>query len=152
MRLEYRLNDETKGYPALWNYANISNSEIIARMTCEYFIKEKNTYVVTATSVDPDGTAVIYIQKEVFANDPSDPSDPTYSHIGFEIRELSETSSSLVDSQDVWNYEEILPSLHSDIIYIQRDGMSMEFSLDSREIDEDRKCYIYYGNFTGESR
>ena len=53
MRLEYRLNDETKGYPALWNYANISNSEIIARMTCEYFIKEKNTYVVTATSVDP---------------------------------------------------------------------------------------------------
>ena len=51
MRLEYRLNDETKGYPALWNYANISNSEIIARMTCEYFIKEKNTYVVTATSV-----------------------------------------------------------------------------------------------------
>ena len=63
MRLEYRLNDETKGYPALWNYANISNSEIIARMTCEYFIKEKNTYVVTATSVDPDGTAVIYIQK-----------------------------------------------------------------------------------------
>ena len=77
MRLEYRLNDETKGYPALWNYANISNSEIIARMTCEYFIKEKNTYVVTATSVDPDGTAVIYIQKEVFANDPS---DPTYSN------------------------------------------------------------------------
>ncbi len=64
MRLEYRLNDETKGYPALWNYANISNSEIIARMTCEYFIKEKNTYVVTATSVDPDGTAVIYIQKK----------------------------------------------------------------------------------------
>lgn len=66
MRLEYRLNDETKGYPALWNYANISNSEIIARMTCEYFIKDKNTYVVTATSVDPDGTAVIYIQQETF--------------------------------------------------------------------------------------
>ena len=41
MRLEYRLNDETKGYPALWNYTNISNSEIIARMTCEYFIKIK---------------------------------------------------------------------------------------------------------------
>lgn len=66
MRLEYRLNDETKGYPALWNYTNISNSEIIARMTCEYFIKDKNTYVVTATSVDPDGTVVIYIQQETF--------------------------------------------------------------------------------------
>ena len=64
MRLEYRLNDGTKKYPALWNYTNISNAEIIARMTCEYFIKDKNTYVVTATSVDPDGTAVIYIQKK----------------------------------------------------------------------------------------
>lgn len=82
MRLEYRLNDETKRYPALWNYANISNSEIIARMTCEYFIKDNKTYVVTATSVDPDGTAVIYIQKEEFANDPS---DPTYSHIGLRL-------------------------------------------------------------------
>ncbi|HDR7961149.1 hypothetical protein COF07_27180 [Bacillus wiedmannii] len=149
MRLEYRLNDETKRYPALWNYANISNSEIIARMTCEYFIKDNKTYVVTATSVDPDGTAVIYIQKEEFTNDPS---DPTYSHIGFEVRELSETSSSIIDRKDVWNYEEILPSLHSDLIYIQRDGLHMEFALDSREIDEDRKCYIYYGNFTGESR
>ncbi|HDX9629523.1 TPA: hypothetical protein ROY30_003222 [Bacillus cereus] len=149
MHLEYRLNDETKGYPALWNYANISNSEIIARMTCEYFIKDKNTYVVTATSVDPDGTAVIYIQQETFSNDPS---DPTYFHIGFEIRELKDTSSNLIESKDVWNYEEILPSLHSDIIYIKRDGTHMEFTLDSREIDEDRKCYIYYGNFTGESR
>lgn len=66
MRLEYRLNDETKGYPALWNYTNISNSEIIARMTCEYFIKDKNTYVVTATSVDPDGTVVIYSTRNFF--------------------------------------------------------------------------------------
>ncbi|WP_439875570.1 hypothetical protein ACSLGG_08255 [Bacillus mycoides] len=149
MRLEYRLNDETKLYPALWNYTNISISEIVARMTCEYFIKDSNTYIVTATSVDPDGAAVIYVQKEAFS---SDPSDPTYSHIGFEIRELKETNSIIIESKDVWNYEEILPSLHSDIIYIQRDGMHLEFILDSREIDEDRKCYIYYGNFTGESR
>ena len=148
MRLEYRLNDETKGYPALWNYANISNSEIIARMTCEYFIKEKILMLLLQLRLIRRNSSYLY-SKEVFANDPS---DPTYSYIGFEIRELSETSSNIVDSQDVWNYEEILPSLHSDIIYIQRDGMSMEFSLDSREIDEDRKCYIYYGNFTGESR
>lgn len=30
--------------------------------------------------------------------------------------------------------------------------MFMEFFLDLREIDEDRKCYIYYGNFIGELR
>ena len=40
----------------------------------------------------------------------------------------------MIESKDVWNYEEILPSLHSDIIYIQRDGMHMEFTLDSERL------------------
>ncbi|MCI0764190.1 hypothetical protein [Bacillus sp. TL12] len=149
MRLEYRLNDETKQYPALWNYADISVSEAVARMTCEYFIKEGDTYVVTATAMDPDGTAVLYVQKETFFDDPS---EPTYSHIGFEIRELQEVNSILIESKDVWTHDEILTYLHSDILYVQKDGIFMEFILDSREIDEDRKCYVYYGNFTGEHR
>lgn len=149
MRLEYRLNDETKQYPALWNYADISVSEAVARMTCEYFIKEGDTYVVTSTAMDPDGTAVLYVQKETFFNDPS---EPIYSHIGFEIRELEGTNSILIESKNVWNHDEILTYLHSDILYIKKNGLFMEFTLDSREIDEDRKCYVYYGNFTGGHR
>ncbi|MDP7978380.1 hypothetical protein [Bacillus multifaciens] len=149
MRLEYRLNDEAKQYPALWNYPYISISETVARMTCEYFIKEGDTYIVTATAMDSDGTAVIYVKKEKFFDDSS---ETIYSHIGFEIRELQEENSILIESKDVWNHEEILTHLHSDILYVQRDGILMEFSLDSREIDEDRKCYVYYGEFTGECR
>ncbi|PFK47363.1 hypothetical protein COI93_01635 [Bacillus cereus] len=149
MRLEYRLNDEEKHYPALWNYADISVSETVARMTCEYFVKEGDTYVVTATAMDPDGTAVLYVEEESF---PNNSSDIVYSHIGFEMRELQEKDSTVIKSKEVWNHEEILPSLHSDIIYIEKDGLFMEFILDSREIDEDRKCYVYYGNFTGEHR
>ncbi|PHG26544.1 hypothetical protein [Bacillus pseudomycoides] len=149
MRLEYRLNDEAKQYPALWSYANIPVSETVARMTCEYFIKEGDTYVVTATAMDPDGTAVLYVQKEAFFDDPS---EPTYSHIGFEIRELQEANSILIESKDVWNHDEILTYLHSDILYVQKDGIFMELALDSREIDEDRKCYVYYGNFTSGHR
>lgn len=149
MRLEYRLNDEAKQYPALWNYVDIPISETIARMTCEYFIKEGDTYVVTATAMDPDGTAVLYVKKEKFSDDFS---EPTYSHIGFEIRELQGANSILIESKDVWNHEEILPYLHSDILYVQKDGILIEFTLDSREIDEDRKCYVYYGEFTGECR
>ncbi|WP_459501467.1 hypothetical protein [Bacillus sp. C1] len=149
MRLEYRLYDEMKQYPALWNYTNISVSEIVARMTCEYFVKEGNTYVITATAMDPDGTAVLYIQKDDFLNDSL---EPTYSHIGFEIRELQGTESTIIESKEVWHHEEILTPLHSDILYIKKDGVFLEFSLDSREIDEDRKCYIYYGNFTGACR
>ncbi|MCP1123233.1 hypothetical protein NKR74_07765 [Bacillus sp. 3103sda1] len=149
MRLEYRLNDEAKQYPALWNYANIPISETVARMTCEYFIKEGDTYVVTATAMDPDGTAVLYVKREKFFDDSS---ETTYSHIGFEIRELQGANSILIESKDVWNHEELLTYLHSDILYVQRDGILMEFTLNSREIDEDRKCYVYYGEFTGECR
>ncbi|AWC28252.1 hypothetical protein [Bacillus cytotoxicus] len=149
MRLEYRLNSKEEQYPALWNYINIPVSEVIARMTCEYFVKEGDTYVVTATAMDHDKTAVLYVQKEDFLNDPL---DHTYSHIGFEIRELQGTDSILLESKEVWNHEDILSILHSDIIYIQKDEQFIEFTLDSREIDEDRKCYVYYGTFNNEHR
>lgn len=149
MRLEYRLNDEAKQYPALWNYPDIAISETVARMTCEYFIKEGDTYVVTATAMDSDGTAVIYVKKETFFEDSS---ETIYSHIGFEIKELQGEKSILIESTDVRNHEDILTYLHSDVLYVQKNGILMEFALDSREIDEDRKCYVYYGEFTGECR
>jgi hypothetical protein len=149
LHLEYRLDDEFAHYPALWNYQNITPVEAVARMTCEYFVKDGETYAVTATALDPDGTSVLYVKKESYSNDIS---ERAYSHIGFEFRELTGTSYTLVDNKEVWSHEEILVTLHSDFIYLQRDGKFMEFELDSREIDEDRKCYIYYGKFTGKSR
>lgn len=149
MRLEYRLDDEFNQYPALWNYPNINTSEAVARMTCEYFVKEGDTYSVTATAMDPDGTAVLYIKKENYANDSS---ETKYSHIGFEVRELQSGASTLLESKDVWEHEDILTALHSDFLYIHRDGKFMELVMDSREIDEDRKCYVFYGNFTGKHR
>ncbi|MEH7249614.1 hypothetical protein V7114_22890 [Neobacillus niacini] len=149
MRLEYRLDDEVKKYPALWNYQNITPVEAVARMTCEYFVKDGETYAVTATALDPDGTSVLYVKKERHTNDTL---EKRYSHIGFEVRELQGMTYSLVESKDVWEHEEILATLHSDFIYIQREGKFMEFKLDSREIDEDRKCYVYYGTYTGKNR
>jgi hypothetical protein len=149
LRLEYRLDDEFKHYPALWNYLNITPAEAVARMTCEYFVKDLVTYAVTATAMDPDGTAVLYVKEENYLNDSS---DTRYSHIGFEVRELKGKDSVLLEKKDVWEHEEILTALHSDILYIQRNGKFLELALDSREIDEDRKCYVFYGTFTGKSR
>lgn len=149
MRLEYRLDDEYQKFPALWNYQNLTVSETVARMTCEYFVKEAETYVVTATAIDPDGTTALYVKKEKSFNDVM---DDKYSHIGLEVRELQRNKSVLIEKKEVWNHEEVLAVLHSDIIYIQSDGRFQEFTLDSREIDEDRKCYVYYGNFTGRLR
>jgi hypothetical protein len=149
LRLEYRLDDEVKQYPALWNYQNITPNEAVARMTCEFFVKDGETYAVSATAMDPDGTAVLYVKKENYFNDSS---DTIYSHIGFEVREIKGTTSAIVERNDVWEHEEILATLHSDIIYLQKDGKFMEFVLDSREIDEDRRCYVYYGSFSGKTR
>ncbi|MFC4802748.1 hypothetical protein ACFPA1_25880 [Neobacillus sp. GCM10023253] len=149
MRLEYRLVEENQQYPALWHYYDISKSEAAARMTCEYFVKNNETYKVTATALDPDGTAVIYVDKEEFSNDTL---EKYHSHIGFETRELTEQGSILIDQKEIWEHDEVLAALHSDFIYIKRGEKFLEFAMDSREIDEDRKCYVYYGNFTGNSR
>ena len=118
-------------------------------MSCEYFVKEGETYLVTATAIDPDGTTVLYVKKE---DAYTDVTERNYSHIGFEVRELQRNGSVLIEQKEVWNHEEVLTLLHSDFIYIQKDGRWLEFNLDSREIDEDRKCYIYYGSFTGKTR
>jgi hypothetical protein len=149
LRLEYRLDDEYQKFPALWSYPNLTVSEAVARMSCEYFVKEGETYVVTATATDTDGTTVLYVKKENYSNDTM---EEVYPHIGFEVRELQRNQSALIEKKEVWNHEEVLVVLHSDIIYIQREGRFMEFALDSREIDEDRKCYVYYGSFTGKAR
>ena len=149
MRLEYRYDDEIRKYPGLWHYGNLSKAEAAARMVCEYFVKEGQTFKVTATALDPDGTSVIYVTKESFTNELS---DHHYSHIGLEVRELNQQGSSLIEKKEIWDHEEVLAALLSDYIYIEQKGQFLEFTLDSREIDEDRKCYIYYGEFTGKSR
>ncbi|MFL6556517.1 MAG: hypothetical protein ACJ8MO_10410 [Bacillus sp. (in: firmicutes)] len=149
MRLEYRKDDEYQTFPALWNYQNLTVSETVARMSCEYFVKDGETYVVTGTAIDPDGTTVLYVKKEKSFTDAM---EKNYSHIGFEVRELQRYGSLLIEEKEVWNHDEVLPVLHCDIMYIQREGRWLEFTLDSREIDEDRKCYIYYGTFTGKTR
>jgi hypothetical protein len=91
----------------------------------------------------------LYVTKESYTNDSS---NTIYSHIGFEVRELNGTTTILLEGKDVWDHEEILATLHSDIIYLQKNGKFMEFKLDSREIDEDRRCYVFYGKFSGKNR
>lgn len=149
MKVEYRLDDESQNYPPLWYYADISAAEATARMTCEFFVKAGETYQVTATALDPDGTAVLYVKEEDF---PNDATDMHYSHIGIEVRELRGRGSTLLEKKELWEHEEVLPTLHCDFLYIHQNGKFLEFALDSREIDEDRKCYVYYGEFNGNSR
>lgn len=139
MRLEYRL-DDGKEYPALWNYDQLSSVELVARMTCEYFIKGNKTYKVTETRREKSIT-VIYIEEDQIKNDGI---ETIYSHIGFEVKEvLSVGRYHTVDARELYTHDEALELFHCDVIMVG----DREFRLDSRELDENRKCYVYYGQF-----
>lgn len=137
-KLEYRLDDDWN-YPALWYYTHLSTSELVARMTCEYFIKENKTYLVTGTRKEHEMT-IIYIKEELVTNEKETP----YTYIGFEIKEiLSVGNYHTIERRELYSHEEALELLHYDVILLG----DREFHLDSRELDEDRNCYVYYGNY-----
>lgn len=141
MRLEYRLDDETADYPALWHYPDLTVSEVVCRMTCEYFIKDAQTYKVTLTMKDAKGDFIIFLEKENFEDEPG---QKHFDYIGFEFREMFDGGTTrVIESRDLFVHDDALAILHCDSIFIK----GKEFHLDSREIDEDRKCYVYYGTY-----
>lgn len=138
MKLEYRL-DDGRIYPALWFYNHLSIIELVARMTCEYFIKDNRTFIVTGTRKEK-GLTVIFIKEENMTNE----TERLYSHIGFEIKEvLSNGRYNTIEARELYTHDEALEFFHYDVILINE----QEFHLDSRELDEDRKCYVFYGRF-----
>ncbi|MCA1064848.1 hypothetical protein QTG56_24890 (plasmid) [Rossellomorea sp. AcN35-11] len=143
MKLEYRLDDEINEYPALWHYKDIPLSELISRMTCEYLVRDGKTYEVTMTTKEPNNVTVIYVKEEDFQNNPN---EHHYGYIGFEFKEvINKDEYKLVQSRDIESHSEASHILHCDTMYL---GEHLgEFKVDSREIDEDRKCYVYYGTF-----
>lgn len=146
MKLEYRLNDEIKHFPAIWHYDQLNYGELLARMTCEYFVKDGQTYRVTGTAIEQNELYVIYVEIEAFETDQN---EDIYSNIGFEFQEIVRKGRyHLVERRNLVSHDEALPLLHCDFFYFKDGQMSREFQLDSREIDEDRRCYVVYGKFT----
>jgi hypothetical protein len=138
MVLEYRL-DDGRNYPALWYYNHLNMIELVARMTCEYFIKDNKTYTVTGTRKEP-GVTVIYLKEDFTSNE----FEKHYSHIGFELKEvLAAGRYHTIESRELFTHDEALELFHCDVIIVN----DREFHLDSRELDEDRKCYVYYGHY-----
>jgi hypothetical protein len=144
VKLEYRLDDEVNDYPALWRYKDISLSELISRMTCEYLVKDGTTYEVTMTSKEINELTVIYLKEEEYDNHMN---ELHYGYIGFEFKEIiRENEYKLIQSRDIHSHSEASHILHFDVVDL---GEKLgEFIVDSREIDEDRNCYVYYGTFT----
>ncbi len=137
-KLEYRLNDELKQYPALYHYDFSDPYEIFCRRLCDYFIKEKKVYKQTSSSLE-DEYYVIYVEEETdeYVFDQAD----SYSHVTLEVRDYQEYSvSPLIYTYDLYSHEEALSFIGNDYLWIQE----VEYEKISAEIDEDRSTYVLY--------
>ncbi|HWR42077.1 hypothetical protein [Sporomusa sp.] len=140
-RLEYRLFDEIEGFPVLYYYDGIEQTEIAARLACDYFVKEAVTYEKTSGAVEAD-RYVIYVKKAV-VQDESLPQPPNNGgKLRLELRQYVENSSyyPVITTLDMKSNLEMLLYLQSDFVY----WLGQEWQKTSAEIDEDRKVYIFY--------
>lgn len=137
-KLEYRLNDERKEYPALYHYEFSDPYEIFCRRLCDYFIKGKKVYKQTSSSLE-DEYYVIYVEEETdeFIFEQAD----HYKHVTLEVRDYKEYNESpLIFTYDLYSHEEALSLIGNDYLWIQDE----EYEKISAEIDEDRSTYVLY--------
>ncbi|PGT84685.1 hypothetical protein [Bacillus sp. AFS040349] len=137
-KLEYRLNDERNGYPALYHYEFSDPYEIYCRRLCDFFIKGKKVYQKTSASLE-DEYYVIYLEEDTdeYVFDQAD----RYSHVTLEVRDFKEFSESpLIFTYDLYSHEEALSLIGNDYLWIQNE----EYEKISTEIDEDRSTYVLY--------
>lgn len=144
--LEYRLNDEEKGFPAIYHYSTIPKEELSLRLLCDYFTKDQKVYEKDSVALEDDFLYIIYVmelQAEVQPEAPIYPSQT--SGLGYIVLELREyldgktifpliKTSEFNTLQDLLNY-----TLINNVTF---NGFNWEKT--SLEIDEDRKVYILY--------
>ncbi|MBB6443914.1 hypothetical protein [Bacillus benzoevorans] len=135
--LEYRLNDETKNYPAIYQYMDLNKTEIYCRRRCDYFIKEGIIYRKTSSLME-DNRFVIYVEEdteeELFYH------APIYKQITLEIRFQHEEDSPLLYTYDLNSHEEAFDFIGNEFLQIGRN----EYEVTAAEIDEDRSTYVLY--------
>nr|WP_295970043.1 hypothetical protein [uncultured Bacillus sp.] len=139
--LEYRLNDETNEYPAIYQYHNLNNSEIYCRRICDYYIKNGHIFRKTSTLLEAD-KYVIYVEED-FEEELFDLT-PVYKQITLEIR-YCEEDSPLLYTYDLKSHEDAFSFMGSDYLQIGKN----EYEIMATEIDEDRSTYVLYVTETG---
>lgn len=148
-RLEYRLLDETRGFPLLYYYDFIDKDEVALRFACDYLVKEGVVYEKTSCAIEPR-TYVIYVRtaedEQAFAGGTELPG--YRGGIRIELREYKPATAHypIVHEFRFDEDDDALLLLQSD--YVEWDGAEWEKT--SAEVDEDRKVYVYYAVRTGE--
>jgi hypothetical protein len=146
-RLEYRLLDETRGYPVLFYYDHIDRDEISLRFACDYLVKGHVVYEKTSCAVEP-GCYVIYVKHSTDeqAVDYAQTAAARWGSIQLELREYKEGTAvyPLVHTYYFKDDDDALLHLQSDYLLLN----GREWEKTSAEVDEDRRVYIYYAKPT----
>ena len=141
--LEYRLNDESKNYPAIFHFQDLDKFEIYCRRICNYIIKEGIIYRKTSSLLE-DALFAIYV--EVDTEEELFDDALVYKQITLEIRLFHEDEySALLYTYDLNTHEEAFDLIGSDFLQIGRN----EYKVIAAEIDEDRSTYVLYVEETG---
>lgn len=140
-RLEYRLCNETEGFPVLYYYDGIEQTEIAARLACDYFVKGTVTYEKTSGAVEAD-RYVIYVKKAAIEEESLPQPHNHGGKLRLELRQYIENSNyyPVITTLNMKSNLEVLLYLQSDFVY----WLGQEWQKSSTEIDEDRKVYIFY--------
>jgi hypothetical protein len=145
----YKLyaNEDRKELQQEYEYDVLNNSEVTTRQSCEYFIKENKSYKILTSTVMPEGGVVLeghFVEETEPYKDMS--SDVSYrDRIVLEVRNIK--SLKLVHVFEFESHGESARMIRSDFIFVPiTHAKYQKWSLDSSEVDEDRGCYVYYGN------
>lgn len=147
-RFEYRLNDAAQDYPILYFYENMDEVEAAMRFVCDYFVKDRKTWLKNASAVS--GMEYVMYMEEV----PTDSAESGNraqkalpSGIAVEVREYREGALDYpLIHQFAFNSQlQALAHLLADTLML----FGQEWEKTSTEVDEDRQAYIYYCRKTG---
>jgi hypothetical protein len=146
-RLEYRLLDETRGFPVLYYYDQIERMEVSMRFACYYFVKDRTVYERASCAIE-EQTFVIYVteSEEEKVLDLGAPHPVTGNGIRVELREYKEDTAlyPVVHEYKFHSASDALLHLQSDFLYVG----GREWKMTSTEIDEDRRTYVIYAQPT----
>lgn len=152
-RLEYRLYDEQRGYPVLYYYQKIAQSEVSLRFACDYFVKDLTVYEKTSCAIDR-GTYVVYVREAVDEHalltprPPAPAAAPAAKRVVVEVRHYRDDQAEhpLVQTYTFTNEADVLLHLQSNFHTINGE----EWERTSAEIDEDRAVFVIYAQPSSE--
>jgi len=142
-RLEYRLWDESGNESILFYYNDIKNTEIAARMTCDYFVKEGRVYEKDSTFWE-NGLYIIYVHP--VDDELVHEGEPNYlskREVVLEVREFKENTEyyPLIQVYFLNNMDKMATLLQGDRYY----SGGIQWEKTSAETDEDRGAFVLYG-------